>query len=268
MSIEERWVAEKNDWKSIEEYVLFLKQKKAYQFVSEFCKDKDILDFGCGSGYGANFLATLAKKVMGVDISQEVIDYCSDTHHHPTLSFQKIEANFSLPFADNSFDVVVSFQVIEHVSSVKKYLMELKRVVKANGLIVITTPNKRHRLLPFQKPWNTEHLREYNLKNLKIVLESIFSEVDFKGIYGTQEVNQIEFNRVKQNPLRVYLLNPLKKLASHILPSSIIKYLKQEKNQISTHNSGVNSISKYGINDFSVGKDIRHCLDFLAVCRK
>lgn len=78
--ITNRWVSENREWQSIEELILFLKQKKAYLFTSKHCVDKRVLDCGCGSGYGSIFLSGYANQVIGVDINEEVIDYCTSTY--------------------------------------------------------------------------------------------------------------------------------------------------------------------------------------------
>jgi SAM-dependent methyltransferase len=275
IGIYNRWVSEKKEWENIEELLLFLKQKKAYLFASKNCVDKRILDCGCGSGYGSKFLSGYANQVIGVDINKEVIEYCISTHKATNLSFQNIYPNHHLPFDDNDFDVVVSFQVVEHIPDVPKYLFEIKRVLKNKGVLFITTPNRRHRLLPLQRPWNPEHLREYSLKDLYKELKHVFNEVKILGVYGIREINEIEYGRVKQSPFLVYLYKPLKKALYVILPYYLISALKQMKNKASSKTLKVSqnkldqeSISKYSLNDFTVDKNTEKCLDFLAICRK
>ena len=67
--VQDRWTSDKVQWQSLEEYVLFLKQKKAYHYASDFCHNGLVLDFGCGSGYGTALLAGVAEHVLGVDMS-------------------------------------------------------------------------------------------------------------------------------------------------------------------------------------------------------
>lgn len=271
--IQERWVSEKREWKSIEEFLLFLKQKKAYQFVSEYCQDKYVLDYGCGSGYGAALLSNYANEVISVDISGEVIDYCTRVYRLPNLSFQRIHPNCSLPFEDKFFDVIVSFQVIEHIPDVQSYLFELKRVLKDRGALFITTPNRKHRLLPFQKPWNPEHIREYSLRRLNGELMAVFKKVKILGVYGTDEINAIECKRVSQTPFRAYIYQPGMRLLRVVLPASILSFLQSLKRKAFSRSKSVTGsalefdwLGKYSLDDFTVGYDVDKCLDFLAIC--
>ncbi len=270
-----RWVSENKEWNNIGEFVLFLKQKKAYQFASEYCQNKYVLDYGCGSGYGAAFLSSYADKVIAVDISEEVIDFCRRTYPSPNTSFQKINPDYSLPFDDNVFDIIISFQVMEHIFDVRAYLLELKRVLKEKGILFITTPNRKHRLLPFQKPWNIEHIREYSSAHLRKELNPVFNKVEILGVYGTDEINAIEYNRVRQSPLKVYIYRPGIRLLKILLPSAVIKFfesIKQKllikKTNVTTSVSKPDFLSEYSLDDFTVGNKLDKCLDFLAVCYK
>ncbi|KKL88322.1 hypothetical protein LCGC14_1925850, partial [marine sediment metagenome] len=128
-----------------------LKSRKEYHYAGEFGKDKTIMDYGCGPGYGSEILSRYAKKVVGVDIRTKAINYSRRTYQQSNLSFQVISPSKPLPFKDDYFDVIISSHVIEHIPNVHKYLGELKRILKINGKLIISTPNKKFRLLPFQK---------------------------------------------------------------------------------------------------------------------
>jgi 2-polyprenyl-3-methyl-5-hydroxy-6-metoxy-1,4-benzoquinol methylase len=266
-NIQERWVSEKEEWKSIDEFILFLRHKKAYQFASDFCQNKNVLDYGCGSGYGTALLANRANETVGVDINEQVIDFCVTAYNFPNLLFQKINNDLHLPFKDKHFDVVVSFQVIEHIPDVQKYLLELKRLLKDDGILFIATPNKKYRLLPFQKPWNRDHIREYSLREFNRELAHVFSRVEILGVYGTDEINSIEYNRVKQRPFQIYIIKPLKRIMRIVLPS--LKHeLLHGNEKVSNTPPDVNLLRKYSLNDIIVGNKVSDCLEFLAICYK
>ena len=86
-----------------------------YNIISDLVKDKIVLDIACGTGYGSHILSQNAKYVYGVDISKETIDYCNENYKQDNLSY--MEGSISeIPIEDNSIDVIVSFETIEHVT--------------------------------------------------------------------------------------------------------------------------------------------------------
>jgi len=96
---------------------LFVFHKMSYELVKDYVKDKVVLDFGCGYGYGTDILKKYAKKVVGVDLSSEVIKVARDTYGKDGIEFLVIDQleKKDLMFQEKSFDVVVAFQVLEHV---------------------------------------------------------------------------------------------------------------------------------------------------------
>ena len=200
-----------------------LKSRKEYHFAGEFGKAKHVLDYGCGPGFGSEILSRYAKKVIAVDIRTKAINYAKSKYIKPNLSFQIISSSKPLPFEDNYFDVIISSHVIEHIPNVSSYLNELNRILKVNGVLILSTPNRKFRLLPFQKPYNPYHLREYTPKSFKKEIKKIFQKVSIKGVYGTKEITIIENKRKKalKNPLKVYIYSPITFILRKILP---IKY--------------------------------------------
>jgi SAM-dependent methyltransferase len=151
-------------------YVIYLMHIASYQFARTYCAGRRVLDLGCGSGYGAASLIDIADSVTAVDVSAEAVAFASGRYRAANLSFQKIDEESPLPFHDMQFDVVLSFQVIEHVVDDAAYLREARRVLKTGGVMIIVTPNRGVRLLPFQKPWNRWHVREYAMASLQRVV--------------------------------------------------------------------------------------------------
>jgi 2-polyprenyl-3-methyl-5-hydroxy-6-metoxy-1,4-benzoquinol methylase len=86
----------------------------AYNFAKDFVKGKEVLDIGCGEGYGSSFMAGYAKKVLGIDYNETVIDYARDKYSKPGLNFLVLDIN-NLDTLDKKFDVICSFQNIEHI---------------------------------------------------------------------------------------------------------------------------------------------------------
>ena len=264
---EEAWVLPKEEWKSIEEYILFLKQSKAYEYVKAYCNDKCVLDYGCGTGYGAMALSEHAKSVIGVDINKQIIDHCNGRYRKSNVSFEQIRTEYPLPYESGVFDIIVSFQVIEHLVDVPRYLNELKRLLYDEGLLFITTPNRNYRLFSFEKPWNPEHVREYSYKSLSNELRRVFNVVRILGVQGNGKVYSIERERVYRSPL--------KHLVGIILPKSVISSIqaRRHKSNISTVDkkqliAGDTLLQEFSLADFDIGEYTSKCLDLMAVCRK
>jgi SAM-dependent methyltransferase len=110
-----------------------------YAFATRFVDGKRVLDLGCGTGYGTAELAKYAFEAVGVDISREAIDYAKA--HYRNARYVEVPAT-DLPFDSATFDVVVSFELIEHLSDWRPLLAQVKRVLHPGGLFIVSTPNK------------------------------------------------------------------------------------------------------------------------------
>lgn len=112
-----------------------------YSIALEFASGKNVLDIACGEGYGTNLLAQRSKHVTGVDINSQTIAAASKKYkkNNSTFICNNIE---KLSFENNIFDLVVSFETIEHVENYNHAISEIKRVLKPDGLLIISTPNK------------------------------------------------------------------------------------------------------------------------------
>lgn len=141
---------------------------------------KTVLDIGCGSGHGSNTLARKFHTVYGVDISPEAISYAQTNWQLPNIIFQTGDS-LNIPFPDNSFDVVVAFEVFEHLTDWRKFLSEIKRVLKADGLVYLSTPNKTLYSPGTKKPINPHHVFEMTIPEFKAALEEFYS---IEHLYG------------------------------------------------------------------------------------
>ena len=158
---------------------MFRRHLQAYQFSMNFCQDKVILDAGCGEGYGSHLLSEIGSKVIGIDISEEAVRHAKRKYIRENLEYQVMDAT-NLDFADDTFDVAVSFQVIEHLDNISKFLNEIKRVLKQNGCVIISTGNKS---LHKNHPIGEYHVKEYCYNEFMELLNAYFGRVEYYGIH-------------------------------------------------------------------------------------
>lgn len=150
-----------------------------YAVVRDIVVNKDVLDLACGEGYGSAFMADFAKTVVGVDISQEAINHASHTYQKSNLTFRQASA-IELDLPDKSFDVVVSFETIEHLAEQDEMLSEIRRVLRPDGILIISSPNR-----PVYSEESGEH-NEFHVKELDFdefdeLLKKQFSVVRYYG---------------------------------------------------------------------------------------
>jgi len=112
-----------------------------YAIAVEFSKGKKVLDIASGEGYGSNLISEYATTVIGIDISEEAIIHSQSTYKKENLNFRQGSA-LDIPLENSSFDVVISFETLEHISDHQKMMSELKRVLKPDGILIISTPEK------------------------------------------------------------------------------------------------------------------------------
>lgn len=146
-----------------------------YHAVLDIVKGKKVLDAACGSGYGTALMASTAESVTGIDISTEAIGYAKKRYAELD-NVQYIEASIAeLPFEAHSFDVIVSFETIEHVNEElqNSFLQEIKRCLKADGILIMSSPDKRtySELHDFN---NEFHVKEFYFEEFEEFLQHEF----------------------------------------------------------------------------------------------
>jgi ubiquinone/menaquinone biosynthesis C-methylase UbiE len=144
-----------------------------YRFAAKQVRGQKVLDCACGTGYGVRMLREVgeAARVVGVDIEAKAIAYAIQRHQVAATAFI-CSSGDKLPLSDNSVDIVTSFETIEHVSDDVALVEEFYRVLRADGTLIISTPNKWPlRDAPF-------HVREYDRKAFLDLLEPCFQCVE------------------------------------------------------------------------------------------
>jgi ubiquinone/menaquinone biosynthesis C-methylase UbiE len=131
-----------------------------YATVLNIVAGKSVLDAACGEGYGSALMSEVASSVVGVDIAVAAVQHASNTYaHKSSLKYRQGSAT-ALNFADASFDVVVSFETIEHLGEQEEMLAEIRRVLREDGLLIISSPNR-----PVYSEESGEH-NEFHVKEL------------------------------------------------------------------------------------------------------
>lgn len=153
--------------------------KKCYTFAGNFItSNNDVLDVGCGLGLELKRLSH-AQRVVGIDISPERVSRAKEENkNYPNIEIKQMDA-LSLQFPNFSFDKVIAMEVIEHVYDTDKMLSEVSRVLKEDGIFLLSTPNRK---IHGEKIRHREHICEYDKEELKETLEEYFNEIEILGL--------------------------------------------------------------------------------------
>ena len=151
-----------------------------YHFAARWAKGLRVLDVACGEGYGSALLARHAAHVTGVDLSPDAIAHAKKEYAGLT-NIEFIAASCAqMPLPDASFDVVVSFETVEHITVQQEFLAEIARVLKPGGVLVMSCPNK----LEYSDKRNFQnefHVKELYREELTALVSSRFPEVAWYG---------------------------------------------------------------------------------------
>jgi len=208
-----------------------------YEFALQYIHNKKVLDIGCGTGYGVDLIASKASEVIGVDICEEAINYAKQQCKQKNIKFYVGNAENLDFLEDGQFDVIISFEVIEHIPDYLQYLKEVRRLLKADGILIISTPNKKYHSPHSEKPVNPWHITEFWLDDFKALLKKYFDNVKLYGQYYNTRIKWI-----------------VKKL----LPQKVWQTSLQ-KMRDDYHTRQVSNFSDKNIENYSY---------FIAVCRK
>lgn len=148
-----------------------------YAFASSFAADRRVLDLGCGAGYGAAELAIHARTVAAIDVSSAALEYARKNYRPANVHYGQASAT-SLPFRDQAFDLITAFEVIEHLPDWKSMLAETRRVLRADGLFLVSTPNLLYyaesRINDGPNPF---HVHEFECEEFREELAEFFPSV-------------------------------------------------------------------------------------------
>jgi SAM-dependent methyltransferase len=151
---------------------LFNEHWARYLFAQQFAAGRNVLDAACGSGYGSALLSGAAAHVVGVDIALDAVEYAQRHCRSQKAAFAQADC-LALPFAAGQFDLVVAFEIIEHLRDADGFLRELQRVLKPAGLLLISTPNRLY-YTEDRGAVNPFHAREFSYPEFAELMGRMF----------------------------------------------------------------------------------------------
>jgi len=232
-----------------------------YIFARQFVQGKIVLDVGCGFGFGCDYLAkSRARYVIGIDISNDAVKFAKTRYNASNLDFIVMDANH-LGFKDSSFDVITSFEVIEHMYNAKKCLFEMWRVLKTDGVAIISTPNKNISSPGLRKPILPFHIHEFYPNELYSLLTQYFKKVEVLG----KKISNEEILRKDHEWRKSLRFKIISRLSQYEPIRILAKLLPLKVKQVFTGSR--ETLLKP--NDFKISaEDIESAYYLIAICKK
>lgn len=154
--------------------------RSRYHFAAGFVSGRLVLDVACGTGFGGPILLRAgAAGVIAIDLAW---DGLKDARREVILGYHLCQGDGTqLPLADKSIDVITSFETVEHTPQHSEFIAELRRVLKPDGVLIISTPNSLYTKPIDGKPRNPFHVREFDAKELRELLAVHFKSIELLG---------------------------------------------------------------------------------------
>lgn len=168
----------------------FRRHQVVYQRLAPRCAGLEVLEAGCGEGYGADLIAAVARRVVAVDYDAAAVAHVRA--RYPRV--EVMQANLAeLPLPDASVDIVVNFQVIEHLWDQPQFVAECARVLRPSGLLMVSTPNRITFSPGRDTPINPFHTRELNAAELtELLVGAGFAEVSVSGLHHGARLREMD----------------------------------------------------------------------------
>lgn len=230
----------------------------AYVQAAAHYTSGELLEVGCGVGRGIDLLSEKATTYTAIDKNDEVL--AALQLEYPCHTFIKANVPPLSEIEDNSFDTVVSFQVIEHIKEDNLFLKELYKVVRPGGKVIITTPNK---LKSFTRnPW---HVREYRPAEMKTIMEKHFDSVDMKGVHGSKKAMEY-YERNRKSVQKITRFDVLR--MQYWLPRPLLQLPYEFFNRLNRNklmNTPDKLASSITTEDYIETDDYQNCLDYFCI---
>lgn len=236
-----------------------------YNFAKKFCKQKKVLDIGCGVGVGSAYIASHgSNEILGIDYSKSAIRNAKDNPNFKKLDNLKFSVNnaLSLNLIKRKFDVILAFEIIEHlpVSQAHLFLKQIHARLNKGGILILSTPNELHTVYFLGKPYNPFHIKEYRAEEITHLLKNHFSKISMYGIRCVNNNKRKERITIeKKLPYRVAFI-----LGHFRFVRNLLGFVPQKfKNAITQEHT----LAKLEIKDFIIDKNIKDSEGLFAIAR-
>jgi SAM-dependent methyltransferase len=231
------------------------RHEAAYELARARLGGGRVLDLGCGSGYGTARLAAVHPRVFGLDRIPP------DRANRGAARFVRADLHGGIPLRPRSFELLVSFQVVEHLVDPGPYLDAIASLLTADGTALITTPN-----IEMSDGVNPYHVHEYTAEELAALLRTRFDAVEVLGIGASDPIHAYLAAR-SARIRRIMRLDPLG-LHRH-LPRTLVEWLFAGfARLVRSQAQAAQGTPAATWRDFPVGAADARCLDLLAICRR
>jgi SAM-dependent methyltransferase len=168
----------------------FRRHEVVYQRLGGRCAGRDVLEAGCGEGYGADLIAAQARQVIGLDYDESAVAHVRARYPRVEMRQGNLAA---LPLHDGAVDVVVNFQVIEHLWDQAQFVAECFRVLRPAGLLMVSTPNRITFSPGRDTPINPFHTRELNAAELtELLTDAGFALESMRGVFHGRKLVELD----------------------------------------------------------------------------
>ena len=242
--------------REITDNYVYQRSRLAYVEAAKIVSGR-VLEIGTGTGYGIDIIAPCCDSFVTLD------KFASETTTKLPSNVEFKEATVPpLPFADESFDYVVSFQVIEHIYDDKEFVREIHRVLRKGGKFIVTTPNRPMSLT--RNPW---HVREYTSEELFMLLRD-FESVECRGVVGNDRV-MAYYEKNRESVRRIMRFDIFR--MQWWLPASLLKIpydIMNRRNRRRLHSQNQELTESIKMEDYSIAPVCEECFDLFYIATK
>jgi ubiquinone/menaquinone biosynthesis C-methylase UbiE len=248
--------AERVSKKDLSDNFVFQRSLLAYIEAAKIVSG-NVLEIGTGSGYGIEYITASCEKFTTVD------KYETDIKIPENVLFFKLNVPPLTNIPDNTYDYVITFQVIEHIQKDDVFVKEIYRVLKNGGKLIITTPNKKMSLT--RNPW---HVREYTISELKQLLLKRFQSIDEFGVFGNQKI--MDYYTLNKQSVKKFTRFDIFNL-QYMLPRQLLQIPYDIANRINRKKilkENTSLVSDIKLDDYFLNAPTDECFDLFFIAQK